>query len=95
MPHRMHDGPAPDGHDGHDGNGHEDEQMALTADEFLTGERIVPHRLTPDMSVADLLDSSFQAYNAGRINEAARLYSSAHARPGAGCHDLPHHRRAR
>ena len=59
MPHRMHDGPAPDSH--------EDEQTALTADEYLTGERIVPHRLMPDMSVADLLDNSFQAYNAGRI----------------------------
>src|SRR5690242_14689184 len=63
----MHDGPTPDGH--------EDEQTALTADEYLTGERIVPHRLAPDMSVADLLDNSFQAYNAGRINEAARLYA--------------------
>jgi deoxyhypusine synthase len=28
------------------------------------------------MSVADLLDSAFQAYNAGRINEAARLYAT-------------------
>src|SRR5690348_4717085 len=69
----MHDGPAPDGHN--NGQGHEDDQTALTADEYLTGERIVPHRLIPDMSVAELLDSSFQAYNAGRINEAARLYA--------------------
>jgi len=71
VPHRMHDGPTPDDYD-HD---HKDEQAALTADEYLTGERIVPHRLTPDMSVADLLDNSFQAYNAGRINEAARLFA--------------------
>jgi deoxyhypusine synthase len=28
------------------------------------------------MSVADLIDSAFQAYNAGRINEAARLYAT-------------------
>src|SRR5512146_557557 len=63
----MHDGPTPDGQ--------EDEHTALTAGEYLTGERIVPHRLMPDMSVADLLDNSFQAYNAGRINEAARLYA--------------------
>src|SRR6185312_2949529 len=71
----MHDGPAPDSHDNALDHDHEDEQTALTADEYLTGERIVPHRLTPDMSVAELLDSSFQAYNAGRINEAARLYA--------------------
>ena len=40
------------------------------------GERIVPRRIAPDITVADLLDGSFQAYNAGRINEAARLYSA-------------------
>jgi deoxyhypusine synthase len=28
------------------------------------------------MTVADLIDSGFQAYNAGRINEAARLFAS-------------------
>jgi deoxyhypusine synthase len=28
------------------------------------------------MTVADLIDGGFQAYNAGRINEAARLYAS-------------------
>ncbi|HKV83565.1 MAG TPA: deoxyhypusine synthase [Ktedonobacterales bacterium] len=44
-------------------------------EEYLTGERIVPRRLAPDISAADLIDGSFQAYNAGRINEAARLYA--------------------
>ena len=73
MPHRLHDGPAPDGHDEENG----EEQLAPHADEYLTGERIVPHRLKPDMSVADLLDSSFQAYNAGRINEARDSTPSA------------------
>jgi deoxyhypusine synthase len=67
----MHEGPAPEP-EGHD----VEDQAALNADEYLSGERIVPHRLTPEMSVADLLDSSFQAYNAGRINEAARLYAT-------------------
>jgi deoxyhypusine synthase len=43
---------------------------------YLDGPRIVPARLTPDMRVADLIDGGFQAYNAGRINEAARLYAT-------------------
>jgi deoxyhypusine synthase len=76
----MHTGPAPDdrdeNHEDHDQSDQSDEgQHALSSDDYLTGERITPTRLTPDMTVADLLDSSFQAYNAGRINEAARLYA--------------------
>jgi deoxyhypusine synthase len=43
--------------------------------EYLSGERIVPRSLSPQMTVADLIDSSFQAYNAGRISDAARLYA--------------------
>ena len=35
----------------------------------------MPRRLSPDVSAADLIDEAFQAYNAGRINEAARLYA--------------------
>lgn len=45
------------------------------ADDYLSGERILPHPLRADMSVADLIDEDFQAYNAGRINEAARLFA--------------------
>ena len=77
----MHTGPASDGHDENrddqDNHGERDDagQGALTSDDYLTGERITPTRLAPDMTVADLLDGSFQAYNAGRINEAARLYT--------------------
>jgi len=43
--------------------------------DYLAGERIVPRRLQPDMTAADLIDGAFQAYNAGRLNEAARLYA--------------------
>jgi deoxyhypusine synthase len=68
----MQHGPAPAPHDNDD---NDEEQQALTSDDYLTGERITPTRLAPDMTVADLLDISFQAYNAGRINEAARLYA--------------------
>jgi deoxyhypusine synthase len=46
------------------------------ADHFLGGQRIVPTRLRPDMTVADLIENGFQAYNAGRINEAARLFAT-------------------
>jgi deoxyhypusine synthase len=47
--------------------------IAPDAADYLAGERIVPRRIEPGISVADLLDGSFQAYNAGRIHEAARL----------------------
>ncbi len=74
MPHRPHEGPAPSAHPDHS------HPMSSEADashdgEYLTGERIVPRPISPDISVADLIDGSFQAYNAGRINEAARLYA--------------------
>jgi deoxyhypusine synthase len=47
----------------------------VAAETFLTGPRIVPAHLTPELTVADLIDNYFQAYNAGRVNEAARLYA--------------------
>ncbi len=43
--------------------------------DYLGGAPIVPRRITPDMSAADLIDATFQAYNAARLNEAARLYA--------------------
>src|SRR5579859_4072852 len=45
-----------------------------TQSEFLSGAQIVPRRVRPDMTVAELIDTQFQAYNAARLNEAARLY---------------------
>ncbi|HEY7349076.1 MAG TPA: deoxyhypusine synthase [Ktedonobacterales bacterium] len=42
---------------------------------YLSGQRILPHRLRPDMTVAELVDSAFQAYNSARLNEACRLYA--------------------
>jgi deoxyhypusine synthase len=85
VPHRPHEGPAPtNGHDSHDANdahadGHDTEtgaREALSAADYLVGERIVPRGITPDISAADLIDGAFQAYNAGRISEAARLYAT-------------------
>src|ERR1700736_1282109 len=46
----------------------------VSQSEYLSGEQILPHRVTPNMTVAELIDTQFQAYNAARLNEAARLY---------------------
>src|SRR5258708_28384046 len=42
--------------------------------DYLSGAQILPHRVTPNMTVAELIDTQYQAYNAARLNEAARLY---------------------
>jgi deoxyhypusine synthase len=44
-------------------------------DHFLSGERILPPQVNGEMSVADLIDSAFSAYNGARLREAARLFS--------------------
>jgi deoxyhypusine synthase len=72
MPHRPHEGPSRPAA----GKASADGASAPQADDYLSGERILPRRLEPEMTVADLVDSAFQAYNAGRLNEAARLYAS-------------------
>jgi deoxyhypusine synthase len=43
------------------------------ANAFLQGTRIAPKGIRPGMPVADLVDQTFLAYNAGRLGEAARL----------------------
>src|SRR3984893_3988381 len=45
-----------------------------TQSEYLSGAQILPHRVSPNMTVAELIDQQYQAYNAARLNEAARLY---------------------
>ena len=45
-----------------------------TQADYLSGEQILPRRVRPGMTVAELIDEQFQAYNAARLNEAARLY---------------------
>src|SRR5579863_1382088 len=52
---------------------HENDHHAAQSD-YLSGAQILPHRVKPDMTVAELIDTQFQAYNAARLNEAARLY---------------------
>src|SRR5213082_2304719 len=46
----------------------------LSQGDYLSGPQILPHRIRPNMTVAELIDQQFQAYNAARLNEAARLY---------------------
>ncbi len=48
---------------------------------FLRGSRINPRPIRKNTSVSDLLDNHFQAYNAGRLREAAQLYAEKMARP--------------
>ena len=42
---------------------------------FLSGNRIEPKPIASGISAADLIDSAFISYNAGRLNEGCRLFS--------------------
>lgn len=42
---------------------------------FLKGNRIDPRPVTKGVTAADLIDSAFTSYNAGRLREACRLYT--------------------
>lgn len=43
--------------------------------DFLTGRRIEPRPIRKNISVVELIESHFQAYNAARFAEAARIFS--------------------
>lgn len=58
----------------HDHMGHQQHNQQPGHDELLSGPRILPTRVKPDMTVTELIDQQFQAYNAARLHEAARLY---------------------
>src|SRR5436309_2569196 len=45
----------------------------LTQSDFLSGPQIIPRRIKPGMTIAELIDQQFQAYNSARLNEAAHL----------------------
>lgn len=47
----------------------------MTNSSFLSGRRIDPSRITVDMTVSDLIDNAFLAYNAGRLHDGCRLFS--------------------
>ena len=46
-----------------------------TVSDYLSGPQILPRRVRPNITAAELIDSQFQAYNAARLQEAARLYA--------------------
>lgn len=71
MPHR------PD-HHMHDEEKHTNE---VSQQQYLSGPQILPHRVRPDMTVAELMDQQFQAYNSARLHEAARLLSEKMLQP--------------
>ena len=50
--------------------------MAKKKSRFLSGKRIDPTPITKKTNLADLVDESFMAYNAARLREACRLFSS-------------------
>jgi deoxyhypusine synthase len=66
MTHNMH---------AHNHNHDHSDHQEPTQQDYLSGPQILPHRIHPEMTVAELIDQQFQAYNAGRLNEAARLYA--------------------
>ncbi|HLG76219.1 MAG TPA: deoxyhypusine synthase [Ktedonobacteraceae bacterium] len=61
-------------HHDHHNQQHEDQETPQQH-ELLAGAQIIPQRIRPNMTVAELIDQQFQAYNAARLNEAARLYA--------------------
>ena len=48
---------------------------------FLRGKRIDPTPISPNTSIAELIDESFMAYNAARLREACRLFSEKMLEP--------------
>src|SRR5579859_5829717 len=56
-------------------NAHHSDNHEPTQSDYLSGPQIVPLRVKPDMTVVELIEQQFQAYNSARLNEAARLYA--------------------
>jgi deoxyhypusine synthase len=50
-------------------------------DPLLSGQRIQPAPLTGSTGVAEMVDSAFLAYNAGRLQKACRLYAERMLEP--------------
>lgn len=48
---------------------------------FLAGNRIEPKPVVRDCSVADVIDSAFLSYNAGRLREGCRLFTEKMLEP--------------
>ncbi|MDQ3805723.1 MAG: deoxyhypusine synthase [Acidobacteriota bacterium] len=55
--------------------------MSKKKSKFLSGRRIDPRPLTGDVSLPDLIDETFLAYNAARLREACRLFTQKMLEP--------------
>jgi deoxyhypusine synthase len=55
--------------------------MAKKKSKFLSGKRIDPTPIDKKTTLADLVDESFMAYNAARIREACRLFTTKMLEP--------------
>ncbi|MCG3154152.1 MAG: Deoxyhypusine synthase-like protein [bacterium] len=49
--------------------------------EFLTGRKIAPAAIRPNMTIAELVDQTFFAYNSARLREACRLFTEKMLEP--------------
>src|SRR5437660_7011711 len=67
-------------HHDHQDTSHTDNHQPAQS-EYLSGAQIIPRRVYPHMTVAELIDQQFQAYNSARLNEAARLYAEEMLNP--------------
>src|SRR3989442_7301371 len=56
-------------------NTHHSGDHEPTQNDYRSGPQIVPRRVNPGMTVVELIDQQFQAYNSARLYEAARLYA--------------------
>lgn len=54
---------------------HHDTSSGHEESGLLSGPQILPRRVRPNMTVTELINEQFQAYNGARLNEAARLYA--------------------
>ena len=55
--------------------------MKSTKSKFLSGKPIVPKPIPKNVRIVDLVDSYFQAYNAGRIRESCNLFAQKMLEP--------------
>lgn len=47
----------------------------MSQSKYLQGKRIAPTAITKEISITELIESSFQAYNAARLREGAQLFA--------------------
>lgn len=55
--------------------------IATESSRFLKGARIAPRRIDGSETAAQLIDETFQAYNSGRLREAAQLFAGKMLEP--------------